>query len=99
MKRVYDSLLRLYPRDYRALFGVEMRAAFEAAEKERTSAPVTFYFYELTGLLLGILTEWTAKLTTDTSIRGRTLPDRLLMRPPGVSWQSHYGGAGPRPAQ
>ena len=45
------------------------------------------------GLALGAGVEWIAKLTTDASQRGRSLPDRLLMRPPGVSWDAHYAGA------
>jgi hypothetical protein len=46
-------------------------------------------------LTMGAGVEWIAKLTTDSSVRGRSLPDRLLMRPPGVSWDAHYAGAIP----
>jgi hypothetical protein len=94
MKRAYEILLRLYPRDYLARFAVEMSTAFEEAAAERRpqgrSAYLRFAVAELLGLTMGAAVEWLAKLTTDTSTRGRTLPDRLLMRPPGVSWEAHY---------
>jgi len=88
MKRVYRVLLRLYPRDFRALFAGEMQRAFEIACEERRASGVR----ECLGLLKGAFAEWMAKLTTDNAIRGRVLPDRLLMRPPGVSWEAHYAG-------
>src|SRR5579862_2209369 len=97
MKQIFDILLRMYPRDYQAMFAPEMSGAFEEAWEERReqrwSAYVPFAIIELTGLASGAVIEWLAKLTTDRSIRGRTLPDRLLMRPPGVSWDAHYAGA------
>jgi hypothetical protein len=98
MKRAYEMLLRLYPRDYRESFATEMSSAFEEASRDRRSrgwgAYARFAITELAGLALGAGMEWLAKLTTDASVRGRYLPDRLLMRPPGVSWEAHYGGAG-----
>jgi hypothetical protein len=97
MKPAYEFLLRLYPRDYRARFANEMSRAFEEAAAERRQqgrgAYARFAIAELMGLTMGAGVEWIAKLTTDTSVRGRTLPDRLLMRPPGVSWDAHYAGA------
>jgi hypothetical protein len=97
MKRAYESLLRLYPRDYRAMFATEMSSAFEEASAERRSqgwgAYARFTLAELMALTIGAAVEWIAKLTTDSSVRGRSLPDRLLMRPPGVSWDAHYAGA------
>lgn len=98
-RRAYDILLRLYPRDYRAMFAGEMRRAFAITSEERRSrgrsALVRFVACELTGLVKGVGAEWIAKLSTDGAIRGRTLPDRLHMRPPGVSWEAHYAGAFP----
>jgi hypothetical protein len=85
MKRAYSMLLRLYPRDYRAMFGREMRHSFENAANERRLA-------ELMGLITGALREWIAKLTTDKSVRGRVLPDLVMMRPPGVSKEVHFAG-------
>lgn len=85
MKRVYTMLLRLYPRDYRAMFGREMRHSFEMAAKERHAA-------ELIGLLKGAVREWIAKFTTDKAIRGRALPDLMMMRPPGVPKEVHFAG-------
>ena len=90
-RRVYKALLRLYPRDYRAMFASEMLAAFEQAAAAQHSRG--FLLAELSSLLAGAASEWIAKLTTDDSVRGRLLPDRLLMRPPGVPWELHYAGA------
>jgi hypothetical protein len=90
-KRAYNFLLQLYPRDYRAMFAAEMLSAFEqAAEEQRGRA---FVLWELASLLVGAGSEWIAKLTSDSSIRGRLLPDRVRMRPPGVPWEVHYAGA------
>ena len=85
MKRPYATLLRLYPRDYRAMFGVEMRQSFEMAANERRAA-------ELLGLVMGAVREWMAKLTTDRAVRGRVLPDLVMMRPPGVPKEVHFAG-------
>jgi hypothetical protein len=97
MKRAYKTLLRLYPRDYRARFATEMATAFEDASQDRRqrgrAVYARFAIAELFGLSLGAGVEWIAKLTTDASQRGRSLPDRLLMRPPGVPWDAHYAGA------
>jgi hypothetical protein len=97
MKRAYEFLLRLYPRDYRAMFATEMSSSFAEASAERRcdgwGVYSRFCLAELIGLAMGAGIEWFAKLTTDTSVRGRSLPDRLLMRPPGVSFDAHYAGA------
>jgi hypothetical protein len=90
-QRAYKYLLRLYPRDYRATFASEMLAAFEQASQERQG--YRFVLAELTGLLIGASSEWIAKLTSDSSVRGHVFPDRLRMRPPGVPWEVHYAGA------
>ena len=88
MRRVYGALLRLYPRDFRAMFAPEMLCAFEIVCKERRTSAIR----ECVGLLAGAASEWIAKLTANCLVRGRVLPDRLLMRPPGVSWDAHYQG-------
>ena len=97
MKRAYEILLRLYPRDYRAMFAAEMVSAFEEASAERRrhgrGAYLRLALAELMALAMGAGVEWIAKLTTDSSVRGRSLPDRLLMRPPSVPWDAHYAGA------
>jgi hypothetical protein len=95
MRRAYGLLLLLYPRDFKAAFGSEMLTAFESSVAERRAqwrALYTFAFRELIGLIIGAIAEWIAKLTTDSSLRGRSLPDRLMMRPPGVPWEAYYGG-------
>ena len=95
--RAYKILLRLYPRDYRALFAGEMLAAFRTGSEEcrgqGSGAYLRFAVSELAGLLSGAAAEWIAKSTTGSAIRGRCLPDRLKMRPPGVPWEVHYGEA------
>jgi hypothetical protein len=94
VRQAYEILLRLYPRDYRTRFATEMSIAFEEASVERRkhgrAVFARFAMAELTGLAAGAAMEWIAKLTTDESIRGRSLPDRLLMRPPGVPWDDFY---------
>ena len=57
------------------------------------SAYIRFALKELIGVVMGACAEWIAKLTTDGSLRGRSLPDRLMMRPPGVPWEAYYGDA------
>ncbi len=97
MKRAYRTLLGLYPRDYRAMFAREMRKTFEITANDRRADGRAAYFsfvaVELIGLAKGVALEWIAKLTTDTSVRGRALPDLMLMRPPGVSREAHFAGA------
>lgn len=96
MKPAYTFLLRLYPRDYRAMFALEMRNAFEITANDIRSGGRTaflrFAVVELLGLAIGAVSEWIAKLTTDKSIRGRALPDLMMMRPPGVTREVHFAG-------
>lgn len=103
MRRAYEILLRFYPRDFKAAFSCEMASAFERTAEERRvhgrAALARFALAELGGLFIGAAAEWLAKLRTDPSIRGRTLPDRLLMRPPGVSWNDYYGLPAPVPME
>jgi len=98
--RIYNLLLRLYPREYGALFGAEMSAVFAKAARDRGRrgwiATICFFLAEVTGLGLAVAHEWAAKiaylLSHSTSyIDGRCLPNPLLMRAPGVSWLQHYG--------
>ena len=96
MRRAYEILLLLYPRDFRSSFGSEMLAAFESSAVEPRAQGRTVYSFalkELIGLMIGAFAEWIAKLTTDSCLRGRSLPDRLMMRPPGVPWEAYYGSA------
>jgi hypothetical protein len=89
----YRTLLRLYPRDHRALFAEEMLNAFrEAAGEKRGWTYFRFAIEEFAGLVAGAGSEWIAKFSTGPSIRGRTLPDPVKMRPAGVSWEQHYAG-------
>lgn len=95
--RAYQTLLRLYPSDYRALFAQEMQNAFEraAGEHRLLGRPVfvRFLLGEFIGLSIGVGAEWIAKLTTDSSVRGRCLPDLRMMRPTGVPRELWFAGA------
>ena len=96
MRRAYEILLLLYPRDFRSSFGSEMLAAFESSAVEPRAQGRTVYSFalkELIGLMIGAFAEWIAKLTTDSCLRGRSLPDPVMMRPPGVPWEAYYGSA------
>ena len=94
--RAYRTLLRLYPNDYRARFAAPMQYAFDRESEERRllGGPVflRFLLREISGLLIGIAVEWIAKATTDKSIRGRSLPDIRMMRPPGVPRELWFAG-------
>ena len=91
--KAYALLLRLYPRDYRAMFAREMRRAFKITASERRGAAFfRFGASELIGLIRGAAFEWIAKLTTERSIRARVLPDLVMMRPPGVPREIHFAG-------
>jgi hypothetical protein len=92
IERVYTVLLRLYPRDYRAMFAREMLNAFEITAEQCRAPSIRFAATELMGLARGAVSEWIAKLTTDKTVRGRILPDLVMMRPPGVSKEVHFGG-------
>src|SRR5262249_2788761 len=100
LRQAYDILLRLYPRDYRISFTAEMVTTFaEAAEDRRGHGRVIFVRFavaELIGLLIGAGAEWLAKFTSDSSTRGRCLPDLRVMRPPGVSREQWFGAANDR---
>lgn len=78
--RLYRILLRLYPYDYRVMFGPEV---LELAARR----PMRI---ELAGLLAGAVTEWLAKWTTDPAVRGRCLPDVRMMRPVGVTREAWF---------
>ena len=84
MKRAYAAVLKLYPYDFRAAFAAEMLAAFSAVGADRRGA-------ELAGLLTGAAAEWIAKLTSDKSVRARTLPDLRMMRPAGMPRELWFG--------
>jgi hypothetical protein len=85
MRRAYRTLLRLYPRDYRELFAAEMLTTFEkaAAEHRRQGLHVfvRFALAESIGLIIGAVTEWIAKLATNSSVRGvgqNSLSDEVI---------------------
>jgi len=85
--RIYRTLLRLYPSDYRSRFAPEMLHVFEHALEEHRRQSVVgyirFLIRECRHLLTGAGREWTARLTTDASVRLRwsssraSLPDEV----------------------
>ncbi len=91
MIRASRILLRLYPYDYRSAFALEILNAVECASQERCArGGRVFVVAEFTGLLVGAATEWFAKLTTPTSVRGRSLPDIRMMRPVRVTREQWF---------
>lgn len=100
MRRVYTTLLRLYPRDYRELFAAEMSAAFEEASEERrregAAIFLRFAVAELTGLGAGAVAELIAKSvyavyhSNSDYISGGCLPDPLRIRPAGLSRELYF---------
>ncbi|MDQ2842438.1 MAG: hypothetical protein M3Y72_15605 [Acidobacteriota bacterium] len=68
IKRGYQTLLRLYPADYKALFAAEMLNTFvkadEACRARGRLRFMHFAFAELIGLLIGAAAEWVSKLLT-----------------------------------
>jgi hypothetical protein len=78
------------------MFAREMRNAFDITVEEiRASGRAVllgFAAIELLSLIKGAVSEWIAKLTTDKSVRGRALPDLVMMRPPGVTREVHFAG-------
>jgi len=79
LRSAYRTLLRLYPADYRTMFAAEMERAFDQIANERS------VLTESIGVITGAAAEWIAKWTTDPVVRGRTLPDIRMMRPPGIT--------------
>ena len=81
-------LLRLYPKDYQFQFEVEMRDAFQMGMREHQNGPqmvfARFVLSEFASLICGACAEWCAKLTTDSSVRARYLPDLRMMPFPWV---------------
>jgi hypothetical protein len=96
LTRLYMLLCKLYPRDYRVCFGAEMLNTFASAAQERRTQGAGMFtqlaLTELLGLARGVAGEWIAKLATDSSVRGRCLPDVQKMRPTGVPRELWFTG-------
>ena len=62
MRRLYQMLLRLYPREHRAQFGDEMLCVFAQAASERRAQGwftcARFLFHESVGAMGGACAEW-----------------------------------------
>lgn len=65
MKHLYETLLRLYPKDLRAAFSAEMMEVFEQAAEEHRSRGRACYLRfaakECAGLVGGAAFEWMAR--------------------------------------
>lgn len=99
MRRVYETLLQLYPRDYSELFAAEMLSAFEEAFEERrrhgSAGFLRFVLAELISLVRGVRAEWIAKTAhgvyhSSSYIGNSCLPDRHVMRPAGVARKLYF---------
>lgn len=88
---MYRALVTLYPWDYATVFSEEMKSTFDQAceEYRRRGRGVFLWFAatEMISLMWGLGKEWCAKLTTEESVRGRSLPDLRKMRPVGISYE------------
>jgi hypothetical protein len=84
MKRLYRSLLLLYPKEYRAIFAAEMQASFERGfAEQRGLALARFTIAEIAGLLKGAAAERFAKMTSSAYMNRLCLSER--MRPANVT--------------
>jgi hypothetical protein len=95
MIRLYRSLLRLYPRDVRAVYEREMADDFAsglclAREGGRLSL-TRFLLRELGWMLVDGTAERVATLYSHQSFRGRRLPNPGQVRPPNMSKSEWYG--------
>ena len=95
-ERLYGVALALYPADYRARFGAEMRAAFScAAAASKPAGRLAFAKFvraEAVGLASAITREWIVKLTSDPLSRARALPDCRRMRAVGLTREEWAAG-------
>jgi hypothetical protein len=98
INRLYLLLLSLYPWDYAESFSSEMLDTFQAAcLQHRRRGHLRFAWMaaqELSGLVVGAVKEWSAKLTTDEAVRGACMPDLRMMRPARVPREVWFGSAG-----
>jgi hypothetical protein len=92
---LYRRLLRLYPRDVRAVYEHEivddlergLRVARESGRLQSTR----FLVRELTWLLFDGTAERVSTLYSHQSFRGRRLPNPGQVRPPNMSKKEWYG--------
>jgi hypothetical protein len=96
-ERAYALALRLFPWDFRVHLAESMLTTFTESACELRRTPTTSAVRSLTAefatLAWAIAVEWVAKLTTDASTRGRSLPDCRMMRPAGVTRKEWIAGA------
>ncbi len=82
------------------LFAAEMLSTFEQLAEQRRRvgkcAVLRFALAEFASVVVGAGTEWIAKLTTDPTVRGRSLPDVRMMRPVGVPREVWFRAPSPR---
>lgn len=99
--RLYLFFLSLYPWDYSASFSDEMLGSFQAACLQfRRRGCLSFAWMivrELSGLVVGSVREWRAKLTTDEAVRGASLPDLRMMRPVRLARELWFARVGAIP--
>jgi hypothetical protein len=71
MRRAYEAMLLLYPRDYARLFADEMLAVFDQGAVEQSKrgrwALLRFAVNEMKDLLVGAGAEWISKLSNSSA--------------------------------
>lgn len=74
--RMFGLLLKLYPPDYRTMFGGEMLSVLEQAGQQQNGWPrsIGFFVIEAMGILWGATREWAALLTGGRHPRREEIP-------------------------
>ncbi len=77
MKRLYALILRLYPRDYRDLFGPEVLNVFvEAADEHRQrglTQRIRFFIIEFSGAIMSAARHWIDRLPCNRALHSETV--------------------------
>ena len=90
MRKLYQTILCLYPAEYRAAFASEMLQILEQAWRDHQSRGrisfLSFTVRELTGLATGLVSEWTAKWSArDGYVTARCWPKNDPQLPADVA--------------
>src|SRR6185295_6816085 len=103
MRLIYKMLLRLYPAEYRKVFGFEMIEAFEELRKSRSRGFfgwLRFDLSEASGLIFGAANERFEKIVygiyhSTNYIEHRCVADRRFMWPQSIDqrWVRHSTGS------
>ncbi|HEY7390197.1 MAG TPA: hypothetical protein VH640_16900 [Bryobacteraceae bacterium] len=79
--RLFELLLRLYPREHRELFGEEMASVLQQAAEDRRGegwwAYARFFFWEIIGLAAGAAAVWAARFAGKSRVQPQAEPTGL----------------------